>query len=93
MCYFNYCLRKFYLFKIEYEEKIYIDKIDIYETYHAGMVKCIKAKHPNGSWVKVWNTPKVSCITHSRIFSPDFEVKLCRKKSNIKRLNLPILKA
>ncbi|XP_063445989.1 TD and POZ domain-containing protein 1-like isoform X1 [Mytilus trossulus] len=59
--------------EIEYEEKIYIDKIDIYETYHAGMVKCIKAKHPNGSWVKVWNTPKVSCITHSRIFSPDFE--------------------
>ncbi|XP_071129105.1 TD and POZ domain-containing protein 1-like [Mytilus edulis] len=59
--------------EIEYEEKIYIDKIDIYETYHAGMVKCIKAKHPNGSWVKVWNTPKVSCITHSRIFSPEFE--------------------
>ncbi|CAC5402422.1 unnamed protein product [Mytilus coruscus] len=39
--------------EIEYEEKIYIEKIEVYETYHAGMVKCIKAKHPNGKFQRL----------------------------------------
>lgn len=59
--------------EVEFEEKIFIEKVDIYETYHAGSVKRIKAKRPNGGWFVVWETPKVCVIKSSRIFSPPFE--------------------
>lgn len=59
--------------EVEFEDKVYIEKIEIYETLNAGAVKRIKAKHPNGTWVIVWETPQVCLIQNSRIFSPDFQ--------------------
>ena len=60
--------------QVEFLQKLFIEKIDIYETYHAGAVKRVLAKHPNGSWYTVWQTQKVSVIKSSRIFSPSFDV-------------------
>lgn len=60
--------------QVEFLQKLFIEKIDIYETYHAGAVKRVQAKHPNGSWYTVWQTQKVSVIKSSRIFSPSFDV-------------------
>jgi hypothetical protein len=59
-----------YFSQVEFLQKLFIEKINIYETYHAGGVMRIQAKHPNGSWYTVWQTQNVSDIHSSRIFSP-----------------------
>ncbi|XP_076075167.1 uncharacterized protein LOC143046075 isoform X1 [Mytilus galloprovincialis] len=59
--------------EVEFAEKIFIEKIHIYETYHAGAVKKILAKRPNGEWCTVWETERVICQNSSRIFSPSFQ--------------------
>ncbi|XP_052071152.1 uncharacterized protein LOC127709590 [Mytilus californianus] len=59
--------------EVEFAEKIFIEKIDIYETYHAGAVKKILAKRPNGEWCTVWETSRAICQNSSRIFSPSFQ--------------------
>ncbi|CAC5409331.1 unnamed protein product [Mytilus coruscus] len=61
--------------EVEFAEKIFIEKIDIYETYHAGAVKKILAKRPNGEWCTVWETSRAICQNSSRIFSPSFQVE------------------
>jgi hypothetical protein len=63
-----------YFSQVEFLQKLFIEKINIYETYHAGGVMRIQAKHPNGSWYTVWQTQNVSDIHSSRIFSPHFDV-------------------
>ena len=63
-----------YFSQVEFLQKLFIEKINIYETYHAGGVMRIQAKHPNGSWYAVWQTKHVFDLHSSRIFSPHFDV-------------------
>ncbi|XP_069125555.1 uncharacterized protein [Argopecten irradians] len=56
--------------QVGFEHKLYIDEVNIYETYHAGSVCSIKARGPDKSWVVIWNG-KTEDIHTSRIFKPD----------------------
>ncbi|KAK3103757.1 hypothetical protein FSP39_021670 [Pinctada imbricata] len=56
--------------EVGFAETLYVDKVNIYETYNAGGVKEIKFLNPSGLWETVWKTSHVQQITTSRIFSP-----------------------
>lgn len=60
--------------QVSFPKKVYIERILIYETFHAGGVVSVYAKPPNGKFIKIWQTNEVSNIESSRIFSPDFPV-------------------
>ncbi len=59
---------------MKFAEKVYLDKVYIYETYYAGGVKRVSAKHPNGKWKELWSTEKVSVLSQARLFEPSFQV-------------------
>ena len=60
------------IFKVEFSEYIYIETIEIYETFHAGGVTGIDAL--NGRvYQSVYNASPVD-IEQSRIFKPPIEV-------------------
>ncbi|XP_033747615.1 speckle-type POZ protein-like isoform X2 [Pecten maximus] len=56
--------------EVGFEHKLYLEEIHIYETYHAGSVRCVKARGPDKSWVVIW-TGKTQDLSKSRIFKPD----------------------
>ncbi|KAK3091302.1 hypothetical protein FSP39_018785 [Pinctada imbricata] len=56
-----------------YEEAVFIDEINIYETYHAGAVKRVAAKNPTGHWETIYETPRCQKINKSRIFTPPIQ--------------------
>jgi len=60
------------IFKVEFSEEVYIEKIEIYETYFAGGVIGISALNRN-SYHSLYSGSAV-VITQSRIFTPQFEV-------------------
>ncbi|XP_060068603.1 speckle-type POZ protein-like [Ylistrum balloti] len=60
--------------EVGFAEKLYLDEVHIYETYHAGSVHCIKAKNPDNTWVVIW-TGQTQNIRKSRIFKPDIVKK------------------
>ena len=79
VCYTIFCILKHVkqvvIFQFEFPNKVYVSKIDIYETYHAGGVKAVKCYDVTGTWITLWSTAQVSVIKHSRIFSPSFTVR------------------
>jgi hypothetical protein len=62
------------LVQVEFEEKVYVDKIDIYETLNAGAVVKVSALNGDGQWVPLWQVDRPTLIQSSRIFSPTIEV-------------------
>nr|XP_022313500.1 uncharacterized protein LOC111118373 isoform X1 [Crassostrea virginica]XP_022313502.1 uncharacterized protein LOC111118373 isoform X1 [Crassostrea virginica] len=58
--------------EVKFHEKLILQEINIYETYHAGGVKRVLAKDPAGKWLKLYETNQVQNIAKSRIFSPTF---------------------
>lgn len=60
----------------KYEEPVYLTKLKIYETYHAGAVIKIRVKNSDtDEFVTVWRAPenRPQDISKSRIFSPLLE--------------------
>lgn len=55
-------------------EKVYPTEINIYETYNAGGTRKVEAKTDSGTWVTIYEAPKVEVIKASRIFKPPFIV-------------------
>lgn len=53
-------------------EKVYPTEINIYETYNAGGTRKVEAKTDSGTWVTIYEAPKVEVIKASRIFKPPF---------------------
>ncbi|XP_064643279.1 uncharacterized protein LOC135497364 [Lineus longissimus] len=68
--------------KMTFERAVYVTRIDVYETFHAGGVKKIDLLHPSGEWVQVWQTEKVSNIEQSRIFTPPLDLSKVNFKTN-----------
>ena len=62
------------MLQLAFEEKLYIETINIYETYHAGGLLKIQAKRPDGNWLEIWKTPQLQNMSQSRIFSPKITV-------------------
>ncbi|XP_052075859.1 uncharacterized protein LOC127713945 [Mytilus californianus] len=60
---------------IQYSKKIYIQSINIYETYNGGSIWRISFKAPNGSWQTVWEVDgsTLPTVRSSRIFSPPIQ--------------------
>lgn len=73
-----FTISQFWLFQIEYPKKIYIQSINIYETYKGGSAWRISFKSPNGSWLTVWEVDRatLSTVPSSRIFSPPIQVNI-----------------
>ncbi|XP_045211208.2 TD and POZ domain-containing protein 2-like [Mercenaria mercenaria] len=67
--------------EVEFREAVYVTGIDIYETYHAGGVKAIKALGDQGQWRTLWQTDSVTSISSSRVFSPQLAEMSCRTKN------------
>ncbi|KAK3101724.1 hypothetical protein FSP39_005854 [Pinctada imbricata] len=64
--------------QVKFGKAVFVEEIRIYETLNCGAVKQIQALSPGHKWVTVWETADVEVITHSRIFIPEFKVKLNR---------------
>ncbi|XP_062581076.1 speckle-type POZ protein B-like [Saccostrea cucullata] len=59
--------------EVQYQEKVYLTEVNVYETYHSGGTKSIKVKNPSGKWETVYQTNQVTCMKKSRIFSPPIQ--------------------
>lgn len=58
--------------EVVFLEKVYPTEINIYETYNAGGTRKVEAKTDSGTWVTIYEAPKVEVIKASRIFKPPF---------------------
>ncbi|ELU07099.1 hypothetical protein CAPTEDRAFT_188992 [Capitella teleta] len=59
--------------QVNFEEALYVEKVELYETLNAGAVIRISALDDRGVWHTLWETDSPTHITSSRIFSPPFE--------------------
>jgi speckle-type POZ protein len=71
--------------ELEFEQELFVTRLNIYETYHAGAIRRIKLKNRD-EWVTVWQVERVQNIVNSRIFSP--ELQKTKFKTNKVRLEL-----
>ena len=60
--------------QIKFPRKLFLNKINIFETYNAGAVVRIAAKDPQNQWVDVYNVTHAHLIRKSRKFSPKLKV-------------------
>ncbi|XP_052689658.1 uncharacterized protein LOC128167784 [Crassostrea angulata] len=58
--------------EVVFLQKVYPTEINIYETYNAGGTRKVEAKTDSGTWVTIYEAPKVEVIKASRIFKPPF---------------------
>ncbi|PVD19484.1 hypothetical protein C0Q70_19973 [Pomacea canaliculata] len=54
-------------------DPVFVDAINIYETYNAGGVVDVEVLSPEGSWLSVWQADHPMVITTSRMFSVPIE--------------------
>lgn len=63
--------------ELGFPQEVYVTRINVYETYHAGGIVAIKLRNKQlgGTWVSVWEAPNGQArnIEMSRIFSPELE--------------------
>ncbi|XP_060602914.1 uncharacterized protein LOC132755993 isoform X1 [Ruditapes philippinarum] len=69
--------------EVEFKEAVFVTGMDIYETYHAGGVKAIKALGEDGKWHNLWKTDRVTVIKSSRVFKPEL-AELSYRTKNIR---------
>ena len=66
---------------------MYMEQIDIYETYNSGGVVTVSALDEDGQRHILWNVSQPSRIQGSRIFSPPFTVSSVFNVSNYSQHN------
>lgn len=59
--------------EVKFPRKIFITKVNIYETFHAGAVVKISAKDGQNQWVDIFNATHAQVIRESRKFSPQIK--------------------
>lgn len=76
LCFADFCMvnNSCYLFQVLFKEGVFLTEVNIYETYHSGGTKRIKAKDPAGKWDTIYEAQQVECHKKSRIFSPSIKV-------------------
>ena len=66
--------------QVGFKRKVFVSKVDIYETYLPGSVVAVAAKNESGSYQTLWSTDSPNDNFHasgiSRIFSPTLEVNI-----------------
>nr|XP_022322052.1 F-box/LRR-repeat protein 4-like [Crassostrea virginica] len=63
-------LDRVHFIEIKFPRKLFLNKINIFETYNAGAVVRIAAKDPQNQWVDVYHARHAHLIRKSRKFSP-----------------------
>ena len=71
--------------ELEFGTAVYITRICIYETFHAGSVVRISIRDPSGKWQSVSEQDKAELLMRSRIYSPN--IQRTAFKSNAVRLD------
>ena len=74
---YGYVMTDIYLssYKVRFQQKVFPEKVEIYETWYSGAVKRIQFMQPNDKWYTVWETTTVQYLKMLRTFSPDFDVR------------------
>ncbi|XP_061181818.1 F-box/LRR-repeat protein 4-like [Saccostrea echinata] len=57
--------------EVAYDQKVYPQEINIYETLNSGGTKKVQAKADSGAWVTLYEAKTIECIKESRIFKPE----------------------
>eukprot|EP00105_Crassostrea_gigas_P023095 XP_011442822.1 PREDICTED: uncharacterized protein LOC105339108 isoform X2 [Crassostrea gigas] len=63
-------LDRVHFIEVKFPRKIFLTKVNIYETYHAGAVVKISAKDEDNQWVVIYNVTHAHVIRKARKFSP-----------------------
>ena len=63
-----------YIIQVKFANKVYLEQLDIYETFHGGAVVSVAAYDESGQKHVLWSTSQPSNVESSRIFSPSFTV-------------------
>nr|XP_034301073.1 uncharacterized protein LOC105335840 isoform X2 [Crassostrea gigas] len=66
-------LDRVHFIEVKFPRKIFMTKVNIYETYHAGAVVKISAKDGQNQWVDIFNATHAHVIRKSRKFSPQIK--------------------
>lgn len=61
--------------KVKFPRKLYVSKINIYETYNAGAVVKISVKDGQNQWVDIFSVNHARIIRRARKFSPQIKVR------------------
>ena len=61
--------------KVRYSTGVYVEMINIYETFNCGGVVRVSAMDESNQWHTLWSVPNPTRIQTSRIFSPPFDVR------------------
>ena len=72
--------------ELEYNMELFIQGIDIYETFHSGGVTKISSLDKSGRWQVLWKTDRPENLELSRVFSP--EIKQLHYKTACIRLDV-----
>ena len=60
--------------ELEFPQEVYVTKINIFETYHAGAITRIQLRNKKlGAWITAWENSHPLNIDSSRMFSPSLE--------------------
>jgi speckle-type POZ protein len=75
---------------VKFPEKVFINNLNIYETYHGGAITNIQIKDlKTNEWITIWQSESGAYIeTQSRIFSPQLNCNASLFKTNQVKLIL-----
>ncbi|XP_062596725.1 uncharacterized protein LOC134258199, partial [Saccostrea cucullata] len=60
--------------QVRFPEKVWLTKVNIYETYNAGTVKRILAKDKKNQWIEIFEVSHVHPIRMARKFSTKLKI-------------------
>ncbi|XP_065932791.1 F-box/LRR-repeat protein 4-like [Magallana gigas] len=66
-------LDRVHFIEVKFPRKLFLSKVNIYETYHGGAVVKISAKNKENQWVDIFNITHAHVIRKSRKFSPQIK--------------------
>ena len=76
MCVYIYIYRHSLFFQqFKVAKSVYMNGMDIYETYNGGAITKIEVKNPDDTWFLMYSQPASQYQT-ARIFSPNLKVTL-----------------
>lgn len=56
--------------ELEFERAVFISGITIFETFHAGAIRTISVRNPQGEWQAIYEAMNIEDIERSRKFMP-----------------------
>ena len=60
--------------QVKFEDIVYPEEIEVYETKNSGTLKRIEILQPDNEWFSLWETDTLRTIPHPFLFIPEFHV-------------------